>query len=243
MAKLKIEDIRAEVQQCGWTLISEEYKNLDTDLEMACPYGHKVFVPFKKWRKHQSCPTCESSHIVKNLSKSIPRKAAGVKRILALDDATGTTGYAIFDGDALVTYGKVTMGGLTAIERIVGVKQWLVSMIENWNPDIVAVEDIQLQQGKFENVKTFKVLAQLQGTLLATLFENKVESAVIPPATWRSTCGINARTRADQKRQAQKKIEDWYDIKATQDEADAICIGYHMAMKYIKDTYMLNWEV
>lgn len=242
MAKLKIDDIRAELQTQGWVLVSEEYKNLDTDIEMTCPQGHKVFMPLKKWRKHPECPTCGQSHIVKNLVKTIPRKKAGSKRVLALDDATGITGYAVYDGDALITYGKIKMDALNPIERIMNVRQWLLSMIQNWEPDIVAVEDIQLQQGKFENVKTFKVLAQLQGTLLVTILESGIESIVVPPATWRATCEITARNRSDQKRQAQQKVRDWYDIQATQDEADAICIGYHTAMKYVKNNAMLNWE-
>lgn len=242
MSKLKIEDISAELQKQNWRLVSETYKNLDTDLEMICPNGHKVFMCLKKWRRHQDCPICNKAHIVKNLSVNIPRKKADKKRILALDDATGVTGYAVFDGDELITYGKISMNALNTIERIVGVRQWLISMITNWNPDIVSIEDIQLQQGRFENVKTFKVLAQLQGTLLSTLFEEKIESLVVPPATWRSTCGITARTRSDQKRQAQQKVLEWYDIKTTQDEADAICIGYHTAIKHLKNNYMINWE-
>jgi len=184
---------------------------------------------------------CDKSLIVKNLSKGIPRKAAGTTRVLALDDATGTTGYSILDGNNLIHYGKISMTETDPIQRITSVRQWLVSMLENWKPDIVAIEDIQLQQGKFENVKTFKVLAQLQGTLLVTLCENKVDYLVVPPATWRATCGIKSRTRADQKREAQKKVEEWYDIKATQDEADAICIGYHTAKKYLKNNYMISW--
>ena len=242
MAKLKLEDIQLELEKNKWRLISQEYKNLDTDLEMMCPKGHRVFIPLKKWRKHNECPMCSQQHIVKNLKNNIPKKDKNKKRIISLDDATSITGYAIFDGDELITYGKITMNANNSIERIVGVRQWLISMIANWQPDIVSIEDIQLQQGKFENVKTFKVLAQLQGTLLSTLFEEKIESIVVPPATWRSTCGITARTRSDQKRQAQKKISEWYDINATQDEADAICIGYHTAMKYLKNDYMINWE-
>ena len=242
MSRLKIEDIRAEVEAKGWYLLSEEYKNLDTDLEFQCPQQHIVFMPFKKWRKHPECPTCNSSHIVKDLSKSIPRKKHDVKRVLALDDATSITGYSVFDGDALVTFGKIKMEGFDTIERIVGVKQWLVSMLENWSPDIVAIEDIQLQQGRFENVKTFKTLAQLQGTLLATLKENKIEYVIVPPASWRATCGVTARTRSDQKRQAQKLIKEWYDIDATQDEADAICIGYHTVIKHIEAHTMVSWE-
>ncbi len=243
MAKLKIEDIRKEIKDAGWTLVSEEYKNLDTELSMLCPNQHNVFISLKKWRRHPECPTCMRSHVVKNLTVNVPRKIPNKKRVLALDDATGTTGYAVFDGDALITYGKITMSAPSPIERIVAIKQWMLSMISNWKPDVIAIEDIQLQQGKFENVKTFKVLAWLQGVLLSSLFEEKVISLVVPPATWRATCGITARTRADQKRQAQNKILDWYSIRATQDEADAICIGYHTAMKYIKEEEnMMNWE-
>ena len=53
MSKLKIEDISAELQKQNWRLVSETYKNLDTDLEMICPNGHKVFMCLKKWRRHQ----------------------------------------------------------------------------------------------------------------------------------------------------------------------------------------------
>ena len=40
MAKLKIEDIRKDLEERGWKLISTEYKNLETELEMECPEGH-----------------------------------------------------------------------------------------------------------------------------------------------------------------------------------------------------------
>ena len=58
MAKLKLEDIQLELEKNKWRLISQEYKNLDTDLEMMCPKGHKIFIPLKKWRKHNECPMC-----------------------------------------------------------------------------------------------------------------------------------------------------------------------------------------
>lgn len=184
---------------------------------------------------------CEKIFAAAALTSKIPRKAAGTRRVIALDDATGTTGFSVFDNDKLIHYGKVTMNETDPIQRIASVRQWMLSLIENWKPDIVAIEDIQLQQGKFENVKTFKVLAQLQGTLLVSLYEAGVEYLVVPPATWRSTCHITSRTRSDQKREAQKKVEEWYDIKATQDEADAICIGYHVTRKYLKNDYMIDW--
>ena len=47
MAKLKIEDIRNDLESKNWKLISTEYKNLDTELEMECPEGHRVFKNYK----------------------------------------------------------------------------------------------------------------------------------------------------------------------------------------------------
>ena len=35
-----------------WKLISDTYKNLDTELEMECPQGHKQTLTYKQWRKH-----------------------------------------------------------------------------------------------------------------------------------------------------------------------------------------------
>jgi hypothetical protein len=39
--------------------------------------------------------------------------------------------------------------------------------------------------------------------------------------------GIKGRARVDQKRNAQLWVNNTYNIKATQDECDAICIGAH----------------
>lgn len=246
MGKIKLQDIKQEVESIGWTLLSTQYKNLDTELEFQCNNGHKVYTSLKKFRTNPRCVLCDKQFITKNLHQTAPRKAANTKRILALDDATQITGYSILDNTQLIHYGKVVMNEPDPIERIMRLRQWLISMIENWKPDIIAVEDIQLQQYRnatqtVQNVKTFKRLAQLQGTLLVTILEANIEAVVVPPATWRSTCGFVTTTRNDQKRQAQRKVKQWYDISATQDESDAICIGYHVAKKYYKNNYMINW--
>lgn len=50
---------------------------------------------------------------------------------------------------------------------------------------------------------------------------------VVPPATWRHTCGIRGKARVDKKRNAQLYVEDKYGLKVSDDIADAICIGEH----------------
>ena len=61
MSKIKIEDIKAAAKQHGWTLLSTEYKNLDTELTFECSEGHRIFAPYKKVRNKWECPICKEN--------------------------------------------------------------------------------------------------------------------------------------------------------------------------------------
>ena len=98
-------------------------------------------------------------------------KKKGVIRVLALDDSTSTTGWCVFDDSVLVGFGKISMNNQDVIKRMSGMRQWMLSAIHNWKPDVVGVEDIQLQRRDRTVMSVFKVLAQLQGVLLVTLAE------------------------------------------------------------------------
>lgn len=79
-------------------------------------------------------------------------------------------------------------------------------------------------------VETYKTLAKLQGVLLDTLFEQNVECGLVYSSAWRKVCGVEASGRENKKKAAQDKVKLWYDIKCTQDEADAICIGKYFTL-------------
>lgn len=78
--------------------------------------------------------------------------------------------------------------------------------------------------------------------MLVTLLEKKVDHAVIHVSTWRSYCGITARKRDDQKRQAQLKVQEWYGVSVNNDVAEAICMGKYVAEKHIKNNSLMSWE-
>jgi len=238
MTKLQINDIKIELSLRGWVLLSSEYKNLDNELEMLCPEGHKVFMSLKQWRKKIECPTCSTN--VYNIIKETThvQKKANTFRILALDDSTTITGWAVFDNQELVGYGKIEMTQKTPTERIAAMKQWMLSLVAKWKPDMVAIEDIQQQ----ENIQIFKVLAHLQGVLINALYENKYEFDIIHVATWRSHCEVKGKTRSELKKSAQAKIKTWYDVSVTQDEADAICIGRCAISEYVRNNEFCEWE-
>lgn len=149
------------------------------------------------------------------------------RRLLALDQATSTTGYSLWEDGQLVKYGKVKFEG-SAIERVVQARQWLEKVVKMLKEDgyelEVVLEDIQLQHG---DVVTFKTLAWVQGVLYAYLTECGIKTTLYFASEWKKSCGVKGKDRGAQKRSAQAYVLNTYGIKATQDECDAICIGAH----------------
>lgn len=249
MGKIKLEQIVQEAESRQWKVISTSYKNLDTEMEFQCPEGHTVLTTYALWRTHHKCPICDNPQLELS-TKVIPKKKDTV-RILALDQATHLSGWCIFDGNVVIKYGVVETSGELE-KRINELKIWLANMIEIWKPNKIIMEDIQLQDGKNRswdnddgnsvvNVDTFKTLAQLQGVLKDYLYEKSIRYEIVKPATWRKSCEIKGLHRTDKKKSAQLKVNEWFGIDVTNDEADAICIGYYATAAEKKNTKLIDW--
>lgn len=246
MAKITLDQIKQEIEQDGWKVHSLEYKNLETEMSFECNNGHNVFAPWKKLRTRRECPICKQITF-QQTDKIIP-KPKGATRILALDQATKITGYSIFDNGELVKYGTFQTTSDDEVARCVAVRNWLVSMINNWKPDHIGIEGIQYQAKVFDgetvgSVTLFQTLAHLQGALLITCHELGIPYRVCPTNTWRNACGVKGRTRVDKKKSMQFIAKQWYNINATDDEADAIGIGYYMTKVVNKNTEITSWEI
>ena len=242
LAKIKIDEIRKAAIEHGWELLSTEYKNLDTELNFKCNEGHTVYAPYKKIRDKWECPICQANKYYHFENKIIPKSKK--QRSIGLDQATHVTGYSIFDGGELIYADFFEANADDEIERDIEVKNWLIQLIQNWKPDIIGIEGIQLQQFNNKNVgvTTFQTLARLQGILMATCYEQKIEYVIVPPATWRAHCEVKGRTRTDRKRSMQMKVKDWFDITVNDDIADAIGIGKYINDKHKKKVEIFNWE-
>lgn len=84
MSRISIDEIKENLSADGWTLISEKYINLDSNLEYRCDKGHVVIAPWKQIRKDKICPTCMREHLkIKDFRGRKKRK--GEYRVLALD--------------------------------------------------------------------------------------------------------------------------------------------------------------
>lgn len=243
MSKIKIEDIRKEAEKHNWKLISDEYKNLDTELIFECDEGHRVYAPYKKVRDKWFCPICQDN-AYKIQAQTITPKKKGVNRVIGLDQATHISGYSVFDNGQLVRSGIFQTELEDEIERDNAIKTWVVNLIQNWKPDVIGLEDIQLQQfgEKTIGVTTYKVLAHLQGILMEACYEQGVSYVVCAPATWRSYNKVTGRTKSDKKKSMQRKVKELFDISVTNDEADAIGIGKYVADTKKKQVEIVNWE-
>lgn len=162
-------------------------------------------------------------------------------RLLALDQASRTTGFAVFEDDQLVKSGTFTLRSDDVGERLVDYRKHIEKLIIDNDIEEVAFEDIQMQ-GQINNVQTFKVLAEIFGVTQEFLVENGHSYHIVSSNTWKSKLQIKGRTRVEQKRNAQIYVLENFDKKVSQDESDAICIGASIVLDNKKNKADFNWS-
>lgn len=237
MSIIKYIDVKQDIESANWSLISPEYKNLKTDLELKCPNNHLVKMTYEEWRKNtqHECPICIKQPFLKKNEKNTKKKGY---RILALDQSTRVSGWSLYEDGQLINYGNWEATEKRSTARISSIKAWVAYMVEKFSVDQLVLEDIQLQKftkeqgGEDTAVLTYKKLAHLQGVLKNYCYENGIIYEIIHPATWKSYNNIKGKTRSDQKKSAQLRVEAIFNIKASSDEADAILIGRYAAAQH-----------
>lgn len=158
--------------------------------------------------------------------------------VLALDQSSRVTGWAVFEGSKILDYGKFEVSASTPVEkRLIQIKNHVSDLIDRFEIDEVVLEDIQMQANVVNNVVTFKTLAWVQSVILVLCAEMSIPATLVLASSWKHTLGIKGANRAAQKKNAQQYVLDNYNIKAIQDTVDAICIGLH----YTKENDGFNW--
>ena len=151
--------------------------------------------------------------------------------ILALDQASRTSGYAVFCDDQLIDSGKFTFEDADIAKRLMKIRNKVEELINEFCIEKIILEDIQCQGNVVNNLETFKILAEVIGVLTELAAEKNLPYALVYSTVWKSTLQIKGRTRPEQKKNAQKYVLNTYGKKVTQDESDAICIGAHYTKK------------
>lgn len=159
------------------------------------------------------------------------------KILLALDQSSKVTGWSIWEDGLLKKHGKFSYDDADTITRIVKLRNAITRLIEDEQVTDVALEEIQMQ-GNVNNVVTFKVLAQVQAAILILCNERAIPYKVVASSTWKSVCGVKGKARPEQKRDAQRFVQEEFGIKPIQDIVDSICIGYTVSKE---DRGRINW--
>ena len=146
--------------------------------------------------------------------------------VLALDQSTKHTGYSLFDGDMLVRSGVLDVGKeLPIYERMNRMRRMITDLIRQLNPDMLVFEQVQYQS----NQKVYSQLSQLQGFVMCVAFDENLPFYIVEPVVWKSYAKIHGRKRAEQKADTVAKAEELFHVGVSEDEADAIFIGYWAA--------------
>lgn len=143
-------------------------------------------------------------------------------RVLAIDQSSKETGYAIFEDGQLDSYEKLSFSNKDPIERIIRLESAILEIIDYNNIEKVVLEDIQHQN----STTTYKILAFVLGALEVALTKKKIPYEVVSPSTWKSFCGVRGKARTEQKKSAAKFVNRTFEIEPPQDIVDAICLGW-----------------
>ena len=137
-----------------------------------------------------------------------------MNNILALDQASRTSGWAVFQDNQLFASGTFTYDDDDFSLRLVKIRNKVITLTEQYHINKILLEDIQLQ-GQTNNVDTYRKLAEVLGVLEELSREKGIPHEIIHSQTWKSTLGIKGRDRATQKRNAQAYVVATYGKKVT----------------------------
>ena len=165
-----------------------------------------------------------------------------MSKLLALDQSSHVTGYAIFDNAKLIHHGKFNVDDDDIGIRLLKIRQNVHNLIEKYDINELVFEDIQLQSNVQNNIQTFKTLAEVFGVIYELATELNLRNSAVLSSSWKSTLKVRGKDRPEQKRNAQVLVEKTFNIKPTQDECDAICIGLHHILYPIKLNESFDWS-
>ena len=147
-------------------------------------------------------------------------------RIMSLDAATQKTGYSVFYGDQLHTYGLIQKSNTNRQKRIEQMVDEIMFRIKQNDINFVVLEDIFLKGDSTRNVTTLIALANLQGAILYQLSKNNIKYELIAPSVWKGHFGI-LKHRAEGKESAINLVENITKIHMQEDAAESMLIAMY----------------
>ena len=147
------------------------------------------------------------------------------KILIALDESTTCTGYAVFDDGELIEHGIFSFKNKDVLERVSLIMEEIEELIKTYKPDNMVIEDVQITM----NAATAKSLLGLQFMIEVYAHRNNISCETYRTTKWRKILGLSNSRSLDRKAKKQETIDyvkDKYGIDVLKDdESDAIAIG------------------
>lgn len=147
------------------------------------------------------------------------------KTVIAFDESTKSTGYAIFKNSELIDYGVIEQNSKNVLERVNNIINEINILIEKYKPNDIALENIQITL----SASTAKSLMGLQFLIELLCFQKNIKCTTIRPTHWRKVLGLSNSSKLNRKEKKEATItyvKEKYKINEDIDDiCDAICIG------------------
>lgn len=150
--------------------------------------------------------------------------------ILAFDQSTTRSGYSVFINGEYDHSGLVDKHKNKDLQsRFKEMYEGIHEVIEKEKPNVVIIEDTQMQGG---NAATFKTLCQLQGAIIGMCYAMGIRFYVIAPTQWRAALHFKQGPkvkREELKAQSIAFAKKEFGIDKYEDEMEAcaICAAFH----------------
>lgn len=143
--------------------------------------------------------------------------------LLSLDQSNSATGYAIFKNGILEKHGVFLSDKKEKnyVIRMEFMYNSIKDVIKKEKIDYVVFEGTQFQN----NQAVYSQLSQLQGVIMAIMYEMNIGYQVCSSKDWRKYFDFHGRKRAELKECAINAVSKEFGFIPTEDEAEAILIG------------------
>ena len=148
--------------------------------------------------------------------------------ILGIDSSTTSTGWGVIDtkfenGLRLVDYGVIKpRKQLETIDRIIYIERELRRILQDFKPELIVIEEMNVTR----NMRTVRELAKLLGVIEVMLRNRQALYVKLTPSEWRKKVGIKCKNDREMLKKASiEYVQEKYNEKVSDDEADAICIA------------------
>ena len=150
-------------------------------------------------------------------------------RVMGFDQSSNVSGVCVLENQQVIFHCKVDLSKNKNVpDRIKHMFLELVKLIEQYKPDLLVVEAVQLQN----NAKTTMMLSQLQGGLICYAYEHDIQVISPMPVEWRARLAYlqGAHVKREQlKQQSFDYVYNRFGINCSEDESEAIAIACAMS--------------